>query len=314
MTPIRYGATVAHLSVYLAQHLGCDPIILLGQDLGFSDGLYYCPGTAIHRVWANELGPFNTLENLEWQRIARHRKHLSKREDIHGRPVFTDEQMTTYLNQFERDFAEAKQQIIDATEGGLAKAHSQAMPLREALTAHASRPVPKLAVPAINVQPQRLQAVITQLENRLGEVKRLHKLSRETMPLLKEMSEHLEDESRSAAVYEKIQANKRQVDELKGTFNIIQQLNSLGTFKRAKADRKITRRDLSGIEKQRAQIERDLENVRWIKEACDEAMDIFSQALVRLVGHRHDASGARDEASGSERADSPAPSPEEVAA
>ena len=33
--PIKFGATVAHLSFYLAQHLGCDPIILIGQDLGF---------------------------------------------------------------------------------------------------------------------------------------------------------------------------------------------------------------------------------------------------------------------------------------
>ena len=30
------GATVAHLAYYLAEHLGCDPIIFVGQDLGFS--------------------------------------------------------------------------------------------------------------------------------------------------------------------------------------------------------------------------------------------------------------------------------------
>ena len=33
------GSTVAHLAYYLAEHLGCDPIIFVGQDLGFSDGL-----------------------------------------------------------------------------------------------------------------------------------------------------------------------------------------------------------------------------------------------------------------------------------
>ena len=54
------------------------------MDLGFSDGLYYFPGTAIHDVWAPELGPFNTLEMMEWRRIVRHRNHLKKLDDIRG--------------------------------------------------------------------------------------------------------------------------------------------------------------------------------------------------------------------------------------
>ena len=32
MAGLRAGSTVAHLSFYLAQFLGCDPIILTGQD------------------------------------------------------------------------------------------------------------------------------------------------------------------------------------------------------------------------------------------------------------------------------------------
>ena len=67
------GATVAHLSVSLAEFLGCATVVLVGQDLGFTDGLYYCPGTAVHRVWDAELSPWNTLEMMEWQRIARMR-------------------------------------------------------------------------------------------------------------------------------------------------------------------------------------------------------------------------------------------------
>src|SRR5690606_37456288 len=33
---LRSGSTVAHLAFSLAEHLGCDPIIMVGQDLGFS--------------------------------------------------------------------------------------------------------------------------------------------------------------------------------------------------------------------------------------------------------------------------------------
>src|SRR5690606_17778274 len=54
---LRPGATVAHLAYYLARHLGCDPVIFIGQDLGFTDGQYYASGAAIHNVWAGELNP-----------------------------------------------------------------------------------------------------------------------------------------------------------------------------------------------------------------------------------------------------------------
>jgi hypothetical protein len=56
-TRLPSGATVAHLAFYLAEHLGCDPIIFVGQDLGFSDGLCYAPAPATKtsggRSWAS---------------------------------------------------------------------------------------------------------------------------------------------------------------------------------------------------------------------------------------------------------------------
>ncbi|MHC4993032.1 MAG: 6-hydroxymethylpterin diphosphokinase MptE-like protein, partial [Planctomycetota bacterium] len=78
MGELPAGATVAHLAVYLARFLGCNPVAMVGQDLAFTDGLYYLPGTAIDDTWAPELNPFNTMEMMQWQRIARHRAHLSR--------------------------------------------------------------------------------------------------------------------------------------------------------------------------------------------------------------------------------------------
>ena len=138
MGEVKAGATVAHLAFYVALHMGCSPVALIGQDLGFPDGLYYAPGTAIHEVWAPEINPFNTIEMMEWQRIVRHRTHLSKRRDVNGRSIYTDLQMQTYLQQFERDFAAAQQdgvEIIDATEGGVAKQHTTVRSLAETLDA-----------------------------------------------------------------------------------------------------------------------------------------------------------------------------------
>jgi len=61
-TTLRAGSTVAHLAYYLAEHLGCDPIMFVGQDLGFSDGLYYSPGTSYDDVWRPEFGRFCSVE------------------------------------------------------------------------------------------------------------------------------------------------------------------------------------------------------------------------------------------------------------
>src|SRR5205085_7846355 len=90
---IRQGATVAHLAYYLAEHLGCDPIIFVGQDLGFSDGLCYAPGTSYEDVWRPELSRFCTVEMKQWEFIARDRPILRRIPDFEGKPMYTEERL-----------------------------------------------------------------------------------------------------------------------------------------------------------------------------------------------------------------------------
>jgi len=118
---LKAGATVAHLALYLAVYMGCDPIVLVGQDLGYTDHVYYMPGVAMHDTWRPELNRFCTIEMKEWERIVRSRKILMKVKDIHGRDIYTDDQLFTYLQQFEGDFASLPGRVIDATEGGVRK-------------------------------------------------------------------------------------------------------------------------------------------------------------------------------------------------
>ena len=285
--PIRDGATVAHLSFYLAQHLGCDPIVFIGQDLGFSDGLYYCPGTAIHDVWAPELGAFNTLEMLEWQRIVRHRNHLHKLTDVHGQPIYSDEQMLTYQKQFERDFADAPQRVLDATEGGIGMAGAQRVTLAEALAQHATRPAPDLPTPRQGFDPDRLAAVAHLLHRRIDETRELRRLSQDALPILKRMLRRQGDQKQMNKLFAKLTPIQTRVQELDGTFGVISELNTVGTFKRLRADRAINHPSVAGrqdvMERQRRQLERDAENVDWIIQACAEALPIFERALGRVT-------------------------------
>jgi hypothetical protein len=293
IVPIPAGATVAHLSLYLAQHLGCDPIIMIGQDLGFSDGLYYCPGTAIHDVWAPELSPFNTLEMMEWKRIVRHKAHLQKRTDVHGRPIYSDEQMLTYLGQFERDFAAAPQKIIDATEGGMPKAHTTRMTLAEALAAHATRPLPPLPAVGDAVDAGRLVTVGEHLRSRMQQVTQLRLVTEQTLPLLREMLTDQKDHDRMERHFEQLAKQQRKAAELQAAFNTVGELNQIGAFKRLKADRAIKVAATNDpYEKQRLQLERDIENLRWLIEGCDETLTIFRDAIDRLEQQRRAGAGA----------------------
>ncbi len=285
---LRAGSTVAHLNFYLAQYLGCDPIVLTGQDLGFSDGLYYMPGTAIHEVWGAELGPFNTLEMMEWQRVARHKTHLRKLEDIHGKPIYTDEQMLTYLRQFERDFGRANQTIIDATEGGLPKAHTERMGLAEALERYATGPAPALPTPGRELDLERLKLVHELLVNRTREVRTLAQLSRRTIPILKEMIANQEDQRKVERLFEKLEKNKREVAALQEAFALVNELNQIGAFNRLRADRAIEVEGADAVSRQRAQLERDVANVSWLIEACEQVLGMFERSAERMDGQLRD--------------------------
>jgi len=286
---IREGSTVAHLSFYLAQFLGCDPICFLGQDLGFSDGLYYFPGLAMHDVWAPELSPFNTLEMLEWQRIARHRNHLSKQTDIHGRGIYSDEQMMTYLKQFERDFAGAEQTILDCTEGGMPKDHTTRMTFREAIEQYTGEPVGDLPIPDAALDPQRLADATALADRRVSELDELCRVTRATVPLLRDMQKHQDDKRKMDQLFNRLNRNQAKVHgELAPVFHMVSHLNTVGHFKRSRADRRIHNAGLDNMGKQAQQLDRDIENLEWLLQAAEELRRMLVKAAERCRSFKPD--------------------------
>ncbi|MFI4873204.1 MAG: motility associated factor glycosyltransferase family protein [Phycisphaerales bacterium JB061] len=288
--PIKPGATVAHLAYYLARHLGCDPVTLIGQDLAFTDGQYYASGAAIHDVWASELGEFCTLETLEWQRIARMRSRLVPARDHLGRGVYTDEQMHTYLTQFERDFAADTNlglTVIDATEGGIEKQGVRVMTLAEVLEQY--KDSPDIELPEA---PEQTASDIRAAKKKLRDVRadawKVSELCRKTHATMMEMAEHHQDQARVNKLIKEVYAQRDEVVKLEPAYSLVQDLNQTGTLKRAKADRKIHLTDLSPLEQQKAQIERDAENVRWLGDAADLLGEMMDAAI-----RAHDGKAAK---------------------
>lgn len=274
------GATVAHLAYYLARFMGCEPVALVGQDLGFTDGQYYASGAAIHDTWAGELNEFNTLEMLEWQRIKRMGSHLRPAADAHGRPVYTDEQMNTYRVQFERDFKadlERGLRVFDCTEGGVAKGHARACTLREFLDSHArstsAEPTPhapRRTDDAGAASPPSRQKVVDQMRSVRRDIWRIGEASREAAVLLSEMAEHHQDQARVNRLIHRVYALRDEVQTLEPAFTLIQAYNQRGGLDRVKADRAINLdAALPPLVRQQRQIERDSENVRKLATSAD---------------------------------------------
>lgn len=301
---ISPGATVAHLAYYLARFMGCDPVILVGQDLGFTDGQYYSADAAIHEVWAGEINPFNTLEMLEWQRIVRGRPTLIRAVDVFGRPIYTDEQMAAYRVQFERDFAADASRglrVIDATEGGVRKQGAEVMSLRDALAACEPGKAVSLPLP-----PQRSgldtttrESAHERLESIRADVARIEGESRKTAALLRSMFDHFTNRPEVNRLIAEVHAVGQRVQRTQPAFDLVLQLNQTGVLRRIKADRALElSRDLPPIERQRLQIERDIANVLWIADSAAQLASMLGDASAVLRGAprlSRDPTSTRDE-------------------
>jgi hypothetical protein len=104
------GHNVVNFSLQIAQALGCNPIIIIGTDLAFTNQEYYADGIAANLNL--------TQEDLKIS--SQPGSPLVLREDIHGQPIYTLWKWVTE-SEWISDFAESHPEItiLNATEGGL---------------------------------------------------------------------------------------------------------------------------------------------------------------------------------------------------
>jgi hypothetical protein len=286
------GATVAHLAFYLAEHLGCDPIIFVGQDLGFSDGLCYTPGTSYEDVWRPELGRFCTVEMKQWEQIVRDRPILRKIPDYQGRPMYTEERHFTYLLQFERDFGKCKSKIIDATEGGAMKRGATVMKLADAIEEFCGNPLPKVEIETCAPRWDLLEDCRTSILLRKTEAEEIQRISRETLPLLEEIRGDIQDQKRVNRLIARIDELRARMDSFGRTYDQVMQFAQQSELKRFERDRLLKAAKLEGFERQKWQLDRDMENVAAVGVAAGlfiETMNDVANDLARQCQRRREA-------------------------
>lgn len=287
MGKLPAGATVAHLNYYLARHLGCTKIILIGQDLGFTDGQYYASGASIHSVWAGELSEHRTLEMFEWERIARMKNLLRAKKDIHGRQIFTDEQMSTYIAQFESDFkqdqeADPNLRVINATEGGVNIEFTEPLTLAKAIEQcvdDRAIQIPETRDQEIDDEQRRLR-IKTRFELVIRQLDSIGRNSTKTLDFIASALDHPEDERHIDRCISKIHVIRDDVMASEPGFGLVNFINQKGGLDRFKVDRLIAlESDLSKTDRQIKQLERDANNIRWIMSSVKEVHGLMKRSL-----------------------------------
>ena len=272
------GTTVAHLSFSLAEWMGCSTAILVGQDLGFSDGLAYTPGTGYDDVWRPETGRFGTFEMRQWEHIARDRAALLRVEDWRGDATYTERRLFSYLQHFEQLFAATPMRVIDATEGGVAKRHTERMTLAEAVVTFCREEIcapPAYVVGAAADVDARLAA---SLARRRSEAAVVRGVSRRTLPVLEAIRDGIGDAAGVNAQIAQIDDLRRELEPVDATYSLIMTLTQRSEQERFRADRRIRAAGVGGGERQRRQIERDLVNVRAVLAASEDFLALLDAA------------------------------------
>ncbi len=274
------SATVAHLAFELIGYLGCSTCILVGQDLGFSDGLAYTPGTGYDDAWRPETGRFCTYEMKQWEHIARDRASLLRVEDWRGNTTYTERRLATYLSQFETMFAASPMRVIDATEGGVAKANSEAMRLADALAE--ARPGGNLPAFASDAEQDRWDAAATCLKKRISEAEQIVAIVDATVPLLQSIAERPGEASTvNTAVAEidrlrKPFATERDLDR---TYGLCASMTQQTERDRVLADLRIKIAGMDEVEVRRHSARRDLANVAAIGAAARDMASMLRALL-----------------------------------
>jgi len=99
---IPKGLMVSHLGFHLAAYWGCDPIILVAQDLALD------PDT----------GQTHDSEAAFLQRVSLSEQEVFWVSGLNGESVPTLKKLLIYLRTLERDILRTSSRVIDATEGG----------------------------------------------------------------------------------------------------------------------------------------------------------------------------------------------------
>jgi len=114
---IQSGGSVATSAFDLLLNMGCDPIILAGQDLAYTGREYHCSGTYHNDDWIPGTNRLSNLDTIN-QNIIRKRKIKYVKKYGDNGTVISDFIFDLYKSWFEDSAGRVSITVINSTGGG----------------------------------------------------------------------------------------------------------------------------------------------------------------------------------------------------
>jgi len=118
------GPSVSNMAFSIAEYLGCDPIIMIGQDLAFAEG-----------------GDTHVEDMRFGERDENYYSSIIKTEGNDGNPVNTSRTWEIFKMAHEEDIISYKGLCINATEGGAKIRGAHVMPFAEVIKKYCQKEV-----------------------------------------------------------------------------------------------------------------------------------------------------------------------------
>jgi hypothetical protein len=156
------------------------------------------------------------------------------------------------------------------------------MPLAEAASLYCAEALPEISATETKADWSRIPECIASLRNRKCEAAAIESISRKTLPLLEELRAHVEDQSRVNRLIAEIDQLRNQMNEHGRSYDLMMQMAQNTEMQRFHADRKIAAARLRGVELQRHQVSRDIDNVRGVMQASQDFQALMDEVIAQL--------------------------------
>ena len=134
---LKAGGSVSTIAFQLARLMGCDPIVLIGQDLSFPGGKFYAQGTYRDDVWSETANRFHSIEMSQRNLIDTDALVMVRASG--GGEVPTHSNIAGYLRWFKYEVGKTSATVINATGIGADIEGSVNMTLSEVLERYCSQ-------------------------------------------------------------------------------------------------------------------------------------------------------------------------------
>ncbi|HOP61883.1 MAG TPA: DUF115 domain-containing protein [Spirochaetota bacterium] len=121
---IQSGGSVATSAFDLLLNMGCDRIILFGQDLAYSGREIHCSGTYHNDDWLPQINRFKNLDTINQNVIRKRKIKYVTKFDNNGK-VISDFVFDLYKSWFEDSSAKIKVTVINSNSGGARIANTE---------------------------------------------------------------------------------------------------------------------------------------------------------------------------------------------